>query len=265
MRVCVLGRGGALGHVVVERLAERGVDVVGLDSSDLGEDPAAAIPDVDALVNCVAYIAPDPDPERARAVNAALPHALASVVPRLVHVSTDGVFSGRGGPYVEEDPPDADDVYGRTKAAGEPASAMVLRCSHVGPELARHRHLLARVAQAVTPFPGFVDHLWNGLTTLTLADAIASILVEDRYAPGVHHVFGEDLSKHDVAKELARAFRPDLEVVPARAPEPRDRRLRTTGDLVAALRVPPFPAQVDALAGWMRHERRRARYARYLR
>jgi dTDP-4-dehydrorhamnose reductase len=121
----------------------------------------------------------------ADAINARLPHRVADAAERacaaVIHFSTDGVFSGRSGPYDEEAEPDPVDLYGRTKLAGEVARphVLTLRCSMVGPDPEGHRGLFEwfrRLAPG-TRAPGFTDQRWNGVTTVQLAE-LCRVLIE---------------------------------------------------------------------------------------
>ncbi|MET7699394.1 dTDP-4-dehydrorhamnose reductase [Streptomyces sp. NPDC005485] len=136
MRWLVTGAGGMLGRDVVEELAGRGEDVVGLDRTALditrSEELDRAFTEhrPDLVVNCAAYTAVDDaesDEERALLINGEGPRLVARACAvhgaRLVHVSTDYVFAGdaRSTPYPEDHPPAPRTAYGRTKLAGERA------------------------------------------------------------------------------------------------------------------------------------------------
>ena len=88
-------------------------------------------------------------------------------------IGTDAVFSGRAGPYAESSPADPTDLYGTTKFLGEVTSehVMHLRTSIIGPELGSRRSLLEWFLghEDGDTVPGFVNHQWNGITTLHLA------------------------------------------------------------------------------------------------
>ncbi|MGI5430570.1 dTDP-4-dehydrorhamnose reductase [Streptomyces sp. CA-179760] len=136
MRWLITGAGGMLGHDVVEELTRRGEDVVGLDRSALditspeSVDTAVREHHPDLVVNCAAYTAVDDaetDEARALEINGDGPRLLARACAahdaRLIHLSTDYVFSGEAGtaPYPEDHPPAPRTAYGRTKLAGERA------------------------------------------------------------------------------------------------------------------------------------------------
>ncbi|MFJ5775472.1 dTDP-4-dehydrorhamnose reductase [Streptomyces sp. NPDC093094] len=141
MKWLVTGAGGMLGRDTVAALTRRGEDVTGLDHAALDitrqepVDEAFAAHRPDLVVNCAAYTAVDDaesDEERALLVNAEGPRhiarACAATGARLLHVSTDYVFSGRArtAPYPEDHPPAPRTAYGRTKLAGEQAVLAVL-------------------------------------------------------------------------------------------------------------------------------------------
>src|SRR5579862_5582176 len=136
----------------------------------------------DVIVNCIGVVK-----QRAAAkvaipsirINALLPHELAELCAewhgRLIHFSTDCVFSGRRGNYREDDPPDADDLYGRSKFLGEVAApnTITLRTSIIGRELTGHIALLDWfLAHKGTSVRGFRRVIYSGITTNEMADVV---------------------------------------------------------------------------------------------
>jgi dTDP-4-dehydrorhamnose reductase len=242
-RVLVLGGTGMLGHKLVQRLAARdlwigatiraasipkspaaraslgnadllfeGVDV--LDDGPLLDVIADAQPDV--LVNAIGIIKQidaAKDPVAAIAANALLPHRLASLCAkeriRLIHVSTDCVFSGRQGPYSEQSPPDAEDLYGRSKLLGEPSGpgCLTLRTSIVGRALRGRAGLIEWfIAQRGGTATGYARALYSGLTTLALADLIGRLIVEHPKLDGLWHVAADAISKYELLALLNRVY-----------------------------------------------------------
>lgn len=232
MRVLLLGAGGMLGHKLLERLPPRGHDVTGTVRGAL-PDPAlaaraprarllggvaadafgpvrAALDALrpEAVVNCVGIIkqlreAKDAIPSIR--VNALLPHLLAEWCAangaRLVHFSTDCVFSGAAGPYGPDAPADAPDLYGRTKRMGEVAGpgCLTIRSSIIGHELKGHVSLvdwfLSRRDQDAK---GFSRALYTGLPTVVMAELVARALDEWRDLDGVWQAASEAISKLDL-------------------------------------------------------------------
>lgn len=241
-KVVVLGSRGMLGYAVTEVLSRRGhgVDAVSREQFDIVRDPLAKLDSVlehaDAVVNCAAMlqarIAAAPIEEVLR-VNAVFPHDLsraceARSVPCL-HISTDGVFSGARGRYDEMSPLDADDIYGMTKAAGDPGDCMVLRTSIIGEERHASGSFLewAR-GQRGKRVNGFANHRWNGLTTVHFAEVIEVILVGGNFAQGVFHLHSPDsVTKCELLRLISYAYELDLSVTPVNAPSACDRTLRS--------------------------------------
>lgn len=186
------------------------------------------------------------------AVNSRFPLELADKCQRenrrLIHISTDCVFAGRSGCYVETSPTDGTGLYSQTKQAGEPEGALVLRMSMVGPEKRNFYSLLCWFLAQPGRCKGYTDHLWNGLTTPAVATAIERIILDDLYAEGVRHVFSQDVSKLELLEWFRDAFGRNTEIEEVRSGAPRDMRLRTEyPDFLAALSLPPLKEQVARL------------------
>jgi dTDP-4-dehydrorhamnose reductase len=176
----------------------------------------------DAVVNCIGIVkqAVD-DPEPAIRINALFPHRLAAACrergARLIHVSTDCVFSGEKGGYVESDLPDPVDTYGRSKLLGEPATpgALTIRTSMIGRELATSHGLLEWfLAQSGGSVRGFRRAVFSGPTTPVLSRAIADVIERHSELDGLYHLSAEPISKHDLLVKLRDAFALDVEIEP---------------------------------------------------
>src|SRR5579862_92352 len=202
--VVVLGASGMLGSTVVRRLRARQaswrVDGAFREApAALGLDAEAGRPGLrrillaaryDFVINCVGVLKSAIDlrrtetVERAVRVNALFPHELADVAgeaqSRVIHVSSDAVFSGRHTePYSEQASPDPDDAYGMTKALGESSAPNVLnvRCSIVGRD-SRGRGLVDwyLAVAADRPVGGYTDYVWTPVTTVQLADFCEALM-----------------------------------------------------------------------------------------
>ncbi len=284
MKVLVLGGEGMLGHKMFQTLLERFPDTactvrgsladpfytkIGLfragrviDRVDAADFPSLArtlrdaAPDV--IVNCVGIV--KQREEAAAAIpsitlNALLPHALAELSRewggRLIHFSTDCVFSGRRGGYVEGDPSDAEDLYGRTKYLGEVAAenALTLRTSIIGRELGHFRSLLEWfLAQRGKSVHGFTRVIWSGVTTILLARLVGDLIADHAGLSGLYQVASRPVSKHDLLCMIRDAFRIDVEVV-ADPRDASDRSLSAEKFLAATgCRLPDWPDPVAELA-----------------
>jgi dTDP-4-dehydrorhamnose reductase len=283
--ILVLGADGMLGHKMFQRLGARFpgtrgtlrtstrdprfADVALLQGDAIVEgvdamDEAALRARIDALrpdvlVNCVGVIkqrdaAHDPIPSIT--INALLPHRLAAWLRpwngRLIHFSTDCVFSGRRGRYREDDLPDAEDLYGRTKFLGETRdtpNALTLRTSIVGRELFHHQSLLDWFLAQRGTVRGFTRVIYSGVTTNHLAEVVGDVIERHRDLRGLYQVASEPIAKHDLLRLVKEAFgKTDVEIVPDDR-EVSDRSL--DGSRFAAAtgyRCPPWPALVAELA-----------------
>lgn len=177
------------------------------------------------------------DRRSAIAINADFPHALAALAAergfRVIHVTTDCVYSGRRGNYVETDAHDATDAYGKSKSLGEvPAPGVLnLRTSVIGPELRGFRSLLHWVLdhKPESSFDGYTDHRWNGLTSQAFGRIVAGIVVSDHPLEGTVHLMPTDsVTKFELSSMILDAFgRTDVTVRPKATGHPVDRVLST--------------------------------------
>ena len=196
------------------------------DAYELGRLPGlleAARPEV--TVNCIGIVKQLEDasrPSAAIAINSLFPHRLAEECAaygcRLIHVSTDCVFSGSlplGRAYTEDDVPDARDLYGLTKLLGEvtAAPALTLRTSIIGWELQRAVGLLAWfVETADQHVRGYTNAVFSGLTTLAFSDVLLEIALSHPGLTGLYHVAAEPISKFDLLQMINSRLGLDREI-----------------------------------------------------
>jgi len=178
----------------------------------------------DFLINCIGIIKQRPEaqsPIPSITLNALLPHLLAEWASewggRLIHFSTDCVFSGKKGNYSENDPSDADDLYGKSKYLGEVASSnsLTLRTSIIGRELNHFTSLLEWfLAQNGKSVKGYRKVIWSGVTTNFLAGLVGKIISEHPTLFGLFQVSAPAISKHDLLIRLRTAYDLDIEIIP---------------------------------------------------
>lgn len=249
-RVLILGGSGMLGGMLWTRLSavpgwrvrrsqRRNPDAPGyfdaLAPGDGLDALLAAEGGTDFVLNAIGLTKPeiresDPAAEaRADALNARLPRRLAAAAARasarVIHISTDGVFSGKGGPYDESAVPDPDDVYGRTKLAGEIVDSRVLtlRCSIVGPDPEKGRGLFEwfRRLPPGSCAKGFTDQNWNGVTTTQFAELCRVVIANgffDRLtavAPVRHFCPNRPVTKFELLQLFNAVLGTGVNVVPA--------------------------------------------------
>ena len=236
MRVCILGAGGMLGHMLVRvlsddhdvygtskqewseraglaRFLEKKRWIGGVDAKDIKTvNNCFAEHQFDVVINCIGVVKQrvhrTTDDEMIE-INARFPHKILDICAafgtRLIHISTDCVFSGIKGDYVETDTPDPVDIYGSSKLAGEIVDAhnLTIRTSHVGRELTNFTSLFEwilknRGKQVV----GYSNAIYSGLTTYSLAVVINSMLATGVNIGGLVHVASKSLSKFQLITEL---------------------------------------------------------------
>jgi len=167
-------------------------------------------------------------------LNSLFPHQLHQLCQakgvRLIHISTDCVFSGKKGNYSEDDPSDADDVYGKTKYLGEVngAGALTIRTSFIGRELASSNGLLEWfLSNKGGKVNGFTNAMFSGFPTLHLARIITDIITNHQDLSGLYHISSKPISKFQLLVLINKALRLNIEV--NKYPEPHcDRSLDST-------------------------------------
>ena len=245
-RILVLGASGMLGNAVlrlfsrspgyktvgtVRALAPR--PIPGAESAKLLGDvdvertdsliAAVAAAKPDAIVNCVGVVkqlAAADDPLTAIPINALLPHRLARLAEltgaRFIQISTDCVFSGQKGGYVEGDPPDANDLYGRSKLLGEVnyPHAVTLRTSIIGHELGGARSLVNWFLSQEGSTKGYRQAIFSGLPPVELARLIRDFVLPDLALSGLYHVSAAPIDKYSLLKLVAEVYGKDIEIEP---------------------------------------------------
>lgn len=160
----------------------------------------------DLIINCIGVLVKDSKehPDNAILINAYFPNLLKKLADeigaKLIHISTDCVFSGKKGCYTEEDFRDADDTYGRSKALGEIVNEkdLTIRTSIIGPELKKDGEgLFHWFMQQSGEINGYTKAIWGGVTTLQLAKAI-DFAIEKNTCGLVQLSNGVGISKYDL-------------------------------------------------------------------
>lgn len=239
MRVLVLGAGGMLGHRLIRNLG-REFEIAG---TVRGDRPAgevrAALPDeplianvtaedagsaaraieqwrADVVINCIGIVKQSDEAREAVpsiVVNALFPHQLAELArqrgARLIHFSTDCVFSGTRGDYREDDNPDPVDLYGRTKLLGEVSGSGVvtLRTSIIGRELRGRLGLVEWfLSQRGGRVSGYAGAHYSGLTTGAMADVVSLVIRSHADLEGVWQVSADPITKFDLLQIVNRVY-----------------------------------------------------------
>lgn len=247
-RILLLGGTGMLGHTLFRYLSNYDdLDVYatvrtasGIDrwfSSDLirkiriGVDAdnidtvirALATIQPQIVINCIGLIKQLPlanDPLSAITINSQLPHRISLICQtagaRMIHISTDCVFDGAKGNYREDDPSNANDLYGRSKFLGEVAysHSVTLRTSIIGHELEGKLGLVEWFLSQKEPVKGFTRAIYSGFPTIELAAIIKQYVLPNPSLQGVYHVSSDPISKYDLLKLVAGRYGKEIDIEP---------------------------------------------------
>ncbi len=246
-RILILGGSGMLGHQLYKTLKKKydvkvtlrgNYDSVkkyeifqeedvrafvdALDFDSIIRSLASYKPDI--IINCIGLIKQLPistDPLSAITINSLLPHRISLICAaskiRMIHISTDCVFSGKNGNYSEEDLSDAEDLYGRSKYLGEVSykpHTVTLRTSIIGREIKTKLGLVEWFLSQENKVEGFKKAIFSGFTTNELAKVIADFVIPNEELTGVYNVSTDPISKYDLLTLVKNAFKKEIEIIP---------------------------------------------------
>ena len=248
MRILILGASGMLGNAMVRVLNEKtdwhiygtirsesskrffsssiadrllsGIDVEKNDS--LLQAFIRVRPDV--VINCVGLIkqlAQAEDSIDAITINSLLPQRLAKLCElsdaRLIHISTDCIFSGNKGNYLESDESDAIDLYGKSKYLGELSDkhTITLRTSIIGHELQSNHGLINWFLSQKKQCYGYSSAIFSGFPTVVLAKIIRDVVIPNKELFGVYHVASQPISKYKLLMLVSEVYEKTIEIKPS--------------------------------------------------
>lgn len=248
MRILILGANGMIGHKLYQELSKKYTDTWSLVRMSFNEIKEINIfntnkliynfdirnfVDVETVLNKI-----DPDVIinsigltirrgvfdsifNSTLINSSFPHLLNEWVnskdkKKLIHLSTDCVFSGAIGNYLDESIPDATDYYGRTKALGEifGPNTLTIRSSMIGLEIFNHTELLDWVlSKKGSTISGYTNVQYSGITTIRLAKIISFIIEHNIEINGIYNVSSEGISKYELLNLINKTFMLDIEIL----------------------------------------------------
>jgi dTDP-4-dehydrorhamnose reductase len=283
-KVLILGATGMVGHVVATHLAgfSEKYELITVARAGVMCNPKhfLDLTDFESLSRLLRIIKPDvvinavgilnrgfEDPMLSQTINAALPVLLSDLGRdlsfQLIHISTDCVFTGSKGKYLETDNPDAEDIYGISKAQGEciHSEHLVIRTSIIGPEIRLQPiGLFHWFTSQEGEVIGYDQVFWTGVTTLALADAI-KMAIENKTSGLLHLVNNQAISKRDLLEIIQRHFPNKIRrVIPTSVPISNKSLVNTRTDFPYS--VPSYEAMLRELRIWM--ERHPQKYGHYL-
>lgn len=264
-KIVILGATGMLGSAVNEHFKKTNNTIISsyrtsglLDQKnsfyfDAIDSKFDEIPDCDYLLNCIGIIKPFMKENLADSIyiNSVFPHKLSQYCKeksiKLIHITTDCVFSGKDGQYHEDSIHDCEDEYGKSKSLGEPKDCMVIRTSIIGEEIHKNASLIEWVKNNKgKTINGFTEHFWNGVTTKHYAEICEQIIDEDLYTQDLFHVHSNDINKLELLQYVNDSFDLGIDINPMKTKKV-DRTLRSNKSLLDMLTIKNLKQQVEEL------------------
>jgi dTDP-4-dehydrorhamnose reductase len=273
VRVFVLGASGMVGHLLAMRLREfpdafevvtaarnntYGNPDISLDATEFNDlSSALDVIKPNVCINAIGVLNRGADDlDVSQKLNTQLPHFLSEMGIkqgfRLIHISTDCVFSGSRGGYIESDRPDATDNYGLTKIGGEGIDPkhLVIRTSVIGPEIRIQAiGLFHWFTNQTGEVSGYQNVIWSGVTTLALADAITRAIHHNTNGL-IHLVNNQTISKLALIQLINQYFpNRNRQIIPTPIPVSNKSLLSTRKDF--SFQVPTYEQMLADLRKWM--------------
>ncbi len=271
-RVVVLGGTGMAGHVIAMYLAEQGYDIYitsksakndikskSIDATDF-DSLDAWLNDVnpDIIINCIGVLPKQADsyPDEAILLNAYLPQRLSRAFRdtrvKIIHLSTDCVFSGKRGKYSEKDIPDGITLYDRSKALGEIVNNkdLTFRMSIIGPD--KHEQgigLFNWFMGQTGEISGYTHAIWNGVTTIHLAQAIDAAIKQN--LTGLYQLAPKEaINKYNLLLLFQQVFhKDDVHIIPYDSFRVDKSLANTRSDFL--FEIKPYPTQIEEMRDWI--------------
>ena len=245
MKVIIFGAGGMLGNTLIKTISQdQNYEVYGTLRKDInyfGENNSIKIfkkiscertnewreilmkirPDI--TINCIGIVKQLKeinDPQLSIFTNSLFPHQLHNVCSeinsKLIHISTDCVFSGEKGLYSENDKPDSSDLYGLSKLLGEinGENALTIRTSIIGHSINSNHGLIDWFLKQNVKIKGFRKAIFSGLTTLELSKVILKYILKNDSLNGIVHISNVPISKFDLLNLVSRIYKKSIIISP---------------------------------------------------
>ena len=271
MKIYIFGSNGMLGNYMKSYLSTY-YEVISLtrDDYDLNNLSIDSLTDFlsnknikeyDVVINCAGVI---PQASKQRILDSKLYFKINSLFPvilsmicekfntKMIHITTDCVFSGKTGNYNELSEQDETNDYGMSKSLGELCKATIIRTSIIGEELHNKRSLLEWVrSNKNKEINGFIKHMWNGVTCLQLAKIVNQIINEKLFWNGIRHIFSpRSISKYDLVSLINEEYQLNIDVTPLET-ELCDKTLSTVYDTNSLFNTPDLNEQINDTKEYM--------------
>ena len=243
MKIIVLGSTGMLGNYVDKYLSKK-YEVIclnrdKLDASNVSRNSLKTILNNfsvgknDVVINCMGTIKPRVDQLgdlNAILVNSIFPRLLSQVSKdlgfKVIHPTTDCVYTGLKGNYNEDDLYDVNDVYGMSKAMGEVQDVCIVRTSIIGEEINTGRSLVEWVkSESGNSIFGYTNHYWNGVTCLQFAKICEHIIDNNLFWEGIRHIHSNKLNKYELVSLINDVYSLNINISKKETDLPCDRSM----------------------------------------
>lgn len=282
-RILVLGAGGMAGHVVALFLKESGLEVDTLSATNPLNEQTTLLDvtkindlvtyldneEYDVVINCIGLLVKASEERKDLAVflNSYLPHFLEDhykdTKTKLIHLSTDCVFSGKNPPYKENSLYDGDLFYDRAKALGEVINDkdLTFRMSIIGPEIRENgTGLFHWFMNQTGEIQGYKNTIWNGVTTIELAKAIKAAIEQN--ITGLYHLVPDDnISKYNLLILFKKVFnKRDIKIEGIDGTNLDKTLVNTRKDFI--FKILTYPDMIEEMKDWM--DKHKELYRHYL-
>lgn len=271
MKILLFGSNGMLGSYVKLYLSDK-LEIIPLIRKDYDIDNLSIksleklfiekkMKENDLVINCAGIIHHSSkkrklDNKLYFKINSLFPVLLSQICNefniKMIHITTDCVFSGEKGNYDEKSPHDETNDYGVSKSLGELCNATIIRTSIIGEEINNKYSLLEWVkSNKNKEINGFINHYWNGVTTLQLSKIIYRIINEKLYWKGVRHIFSQNVvSKYELIVLINNSYNLNIKINKYKTIKNINKSLTTKYDTNKYFLIPKLNIQIEELSNY---------------
>ena len=186
-------------------------------------------------------------------INQEFPHQLANLCEKyqsqMIHSTTDCVYSGKKGNYIETDVHDETSIYGMTKSKGEPNNCTVIRTSIIGEEINNKRSLVEWIkSNNCNEIDGFTKQFWNGITCLQYAKILEKMINDNIFWKGVRHIFSpKTISKYELVCMINDNYKLNITINKYNVSDKIDKSINTIYQENALFNIPDLLQQIKEM------------------
>ena len=267
MKIIIFGSNGMLGNYVKSYLNKHEIIPLTRKDYDISNLTISSLTDLlesknvqknDIIINCAGVI---PQASKQRGLNTRLYFTINSLFPvilsqicdkfraKMIHVTTDCVFSGKDGNYDENSFHDEINDYGISKSLGELCKATIIRTSIIGEEINNKRSLLEWVkSNQNKTINGYTNHFWNGVTCLQLSKVIYKIINDNLFWNGIRHIYSPtSVSKYELVEMINEIYKFNITINKHKTESNVDKTIKTLYTENSLFDIPDLYKQINEL------------------